>query len=268
MKNSLRFLNIYILIYVFFLYAPIMLLPLFSLNDSAIATFPIRGLTISWYKKLLQDETLLSAVWSSVLVAAVVAVVSTGLGVMAAMGLTRGRLPGRSFAMAIFLLPLVVPPIVLGVALLTLFRKILGFELSLLTVAIGHVLICLPYSILVLIARFESFDVSLEEASMDLGQSPLQTFRRITFPLVRPGVVASLLLTSVVSFDEFLIAFFLSGTEPTLPIVIWGSLRFPSKLPITLALGSVILIVTVALVVFAEIYRRKNVASDFLKVSR
>lgn len=251
-------LNVYAAIYLVFLYAPMVVLPLFSFNESSIAAFPIRGWTLRWYQALVQDKSVLSALQSSLIVATAAAVTSTSFGLLAAMGLTREAMPGRRLILTVLMLPLLLPPLVLGLALLTLLHKVLGMQLSYLTVILGHVLICLPYSILVLLARFEGFDRSLEEASLDLGQNALQTFRRVTLPLVFPGVVASLLLTSVVSFDEFLIAFFLSGTDPTLPMIIWGSLRFPAKLPLTLALSTSILVLTTSLVVLAEVYRRRQ----------
>jgi spermidine/putrescine transport system permease protein len=112
----------------------------------------------------------------------------------------------------------------------------------------------------VLIARFEGFDRNLEEASADLGEDPLMTFWRVTFPLMLPGIVASLLLTFITSFDEFLLAFFLSGTEATLPVYIWGQLRFPERLPMVLALGALILTASVALVILAEHVRNLGAA--------
>jgi spermidine/putrescine transport system permease protein len=123
---------------------------------------------------------------------------------------------------------------------------------------IGHLLICLPFAVAVLMARFEGFDVSLEEASRDLGEDGWMTFWRVTFPLVLPGIVASLLLTFIVSFDDFMIAFFLSGTEATLPVYIWGELRFPARLPRVLALGAVILVASVLVIAFAEWLRRSG----------
>ena len=113
--------------------------------------------------------------------------------------------------------------------------------LSLAAVVLGHLLICVPFAITVLIARFEGFDRNLEEASADLGEDGWMTFWRVTFPLMLPGIVASLLLTFITSFDEFLLAYFLSGTEATLPVYIWGQLRFPERLPMVLALGALIL---------------------------
>ncbi|NJO31905.1 MAG: ABC transporter permease [Rhodospirillales bacterium] len=257
-NRAMPLLNIYATIYLAFLYAPMVVLPLFSFNESSIAAFPIRGWTLRWYQDLLQDRSVLSALQSSVIVAITAAVASTGFGLLAAMGLTREAMPGRRLILTVLMLPLLLPPLVLGLALLTLLHKVMGMQLSYLTVILGHVVICLPYSILVLLARFEGFDRSLEDASLDLGQNALQTFRRVTLPLVFPGVVASLLLASVISFDEFLIAFFLSGTDPTLPMIIWRSLRFPAKLPLTLALGTSILVLTTSLVVLAEVYRRRQ----------
>jgi spermidine/putrescine transport system permease protein len=183
---------------------------------------------------------------------------STVLGLLAAKALTRGLAGGRFF-LGLSTLPLFIPDIVLGIALLILVTS-LSIPLSLSSVVIGHVLICLPFAIAVLMSRLEGFDVSLEEASRDLGENAWMTFWRVTFPLVLPGIVASLLLTFIVSFDDFLIAFFLCGTDTTLPVYIWGELRFPYKLPNVLALGASILAVSAALVALAEWVRRFGLA--------
>jgi len=113
----------------------------------------------------------------------------------------------------------------------------------------------------VLISRMEGFDNSLEEAALDLGESGWMTFWRVTFPIVLPGIVASLLLTFTISFDEFVLAFFLSSTDPTLPLYIWSSLRFPTKLPAVLALGASIFVISFFVVSFAEWLRRRGVKS-------
>jgi spermidine/putrescine transport system permease protein len=111
-----------------------------------------------------------------------------------------------------------------------------------------------------LMARFEGFDKSMEEAAADLGDNAWWTFWRVTFPIVFPGILASLLLTFTVSFDEFIMAFFLSGTDPTLPIYMWSQLRFPQKLPGVLALGSVILVVSFIVVFLSQILRGRGTA--------
>jgi spermidine/putrescine transport system permease protein len=135
----------------------------------------------------------------------------------------------------------------------------LGIPLSLFTIGAAHVLIATPFATFVMISRLEGFDANLEEASRDLGETGWTTFWRVTFPLALPGIVASLLLTFIESFDEFILAFFLSGTDATLPIYIWSQLRFPKRLPVVLALGACILLFTVITVAFAEWVRRKGV---------
>jgi spermidine/putrescine transport system permease protein len=246
-----RGLFIYALAYLAFLYGPVLFLPLFSFNDSAFIAFPLSGFTTKWYVQAFADEAMGHALINSLKVGAVTALLSTFLGLLAARGLTKYKLRGAGAILSFTSLPLFIPDIVLGISLLMMINTI-GLPLSLVAVTAGHTLICLPFAITVLMSRFEGFDPSLEEASRDLGENGLMTFLRVTLPLAAPGIVASLLLGFIVSFDEFLIAYFLAGTEATLPIFIWGELRFPTKLPQILALGAMILVATFALVLFAE----------------
>jgi len=241
--------------YLAFLYLPLLFIVLFSFNDSIYVAFPLKGLTFNWYAEMWRQEALVDSLGNSIKVAAAVAVVSTILGTLAAKAVTRYRLKGRGPVVAFIMVPFVIPGIILGISLLVLVSH-LGLELSLLTIGLGHVLIAVPFSMLVLISRMEGFDRSLEEASLDLGEGPWATFWRVTFPLALPGIVASLLLTFTLSFDEFIIAFFLSGTEATLPLFIWSQLRFPNNLPNVLAMGSCILLVSTFLVALAEWIRR------------
>ena len=152
--------------------------------------------------------------------------------------------------------PLVLPEIIVAISLLIVLLQ-LGLSLSLFTVVLGHVLICVPYSVSVLISGFEGFDRSLEEASADLGESAFGTFRRVTLPMVAPAIISSLLVSFTISLDEFIMAFFLTGTEATLPIYIWGQLRFAAKLPGVLALGTLLLFGSFILLTIAEILRRR-----------
>jgi spermidine/putrescine transport system permease protein len=250
-----RALFLYALVYVAFLYGPVVLLPLFSFNNSVFIAFPLSGFTTRWYSEMAGDRAMHAALWNTLTVGAIASLGSTIFGLLAAKALTQGRVPGRSAVLAATNMPLFVPEIVLGIALLLLLTTV-GVPLSLVSVTIGHLLICLPFALAVLMARFEGFDSSLEEASRDLGENAWMTFWRITFPLVLPGIVASLLLTFIVSFDDFMIAFFLSGTDVTLPVYIWGELRFPARLPRVLALGAAILVGSAVLIVLAEWLRR------------
>jgi spermidine/putrescine transport system permease protein len=141
-------------------------------------------------------------------------------------------------------------------------RKVFDVPLSLWTIGAGHVVQCVPLSMLVLMSRLQGFDRNLEEASLDLGESAWMTFWRVTFPLAFPGVVSSLLLAFTTSFDEFVIAFFLAGNESTLPLFIWSQLRFPAKLPGVLALGSCILVMSFVVVILADFARRRGVQTQ------
>lgn len=254
-------LTLYALLFVAFLYAPVLLMPLFSLNDGTFATFPLKGLTLRHYAEMAANGPMMAALWNSLVIAAIVTLVSTGLAIPAALALTRFRLPGAAPIIGFMMLPLVIPSIVIAVALLVIILRFLGIGLSLWTVAAGHVLICLPFCLSVLMSRLEGFDPALEEASSDLGCTPWQTFRRLTLPLAMPGVISSLLLGFIISFDEFVIAFFLTGTENTLPVYLFSQLRFPNKLPGTLALGSLILVGSAILVILAEVIRKRGAPS-------
>ncbi|MDH5557576.1 MAG: ABC transporter permease [Alphaproteobacteria bacterium] len=256
---GIRGLTIYGILYLVFLYVPVLFLPLFSFNDSIHISFPLKGFTVKWYEHMFANAELLDAFVNSLKVAGSVSVISTVLGVMAARAFTRYRFRGQRPALGLLALPLVVPGIILGIALLIM-SKWAGFQLSLITIAAAHVLIATPFATFVMISRLEGFDPNLEEASRDLGESGWTTFWRVTFPLALPGIVASLLLTFIESFDEFILAFFLSGDEATMPLYIWSQLRFPRNLPVVLALGACILAASIILVAFAEWVRRQGVS--------
>lgn len=254
-----RPLHVYALIYLAFLYIPVLFLPLFSFNDAIYIAFPLKGFTTTWYEQMLTLEPMHAALMNSVKVGSVSAVIATILGIFGAKAVTRYRIRGQKPVVAVIMLPLVIPGIILGVALLILLSRI-GISLSLYTVTLGHILISVPFAMATLIARFEGFDKSMEEAAHDLGDNAWWTFWRVTFPMVFPGVLASLLLCFTISFDEFIMAFFLAGTEPTLPIYIYSQLRFPQKLPGVLALGACILVVSFVVVFFSQWLRRRGVA--------
>jgi spermidine/putrescine transport system permease protein len=154
------------------------------------------------------------------------------------------------------MVPLVLPEIIVGVALIVVLIQ-LGMSLSAWTVIIGHVLICTPFSIAILQSAFNNMDRSLEEASMDLGESKIGTFFRVILPLVTPGIISSLLISFTISLDEFIIAFFLTGTDATLPVYIWSQLRFPARLPAIMALGFLMVVVSFILLLTAEYFRRR-----------
>ncbi|MFY9237871.1 MAG: ABC transporter permease, partial [Roseovarius sp.] len=240
-------------------YIPVLFLPMFSFNDSIYTAFPLQGFTLQWYQEMANNSAMLKALQNSIKLGVVVAIISTILGTMAAKAFTSYRIGYATPLKGFIAVPLVIPLIILGISLLVVFSR-MGVPLSLFTIGVSHIVICVPFSMLVMISRLEGFDNGLEEAAQDLGESPWMTFWLVTFPLALPGIVASLLLCFTISFDEFLLSFFLSGDQQTLPVYIWTQLRFPAKLPNVLALGSCILLASVVVVVLAEWVRRIGVA--------
>lgn len=247
----------YVVLYVAILYFPVLLLPVFSVNDSATPKLPLSGFTLKWYSSLAGNETMHSAAWNSLLVGVSASLLSTVLGICAARAITRHKFTGKGIASGLIMAPLILPEIIIAISLLVVLLGA-GIELSLLTVILGHLLICVPYSVTVLVSGFEGFDPSMEEASRDLGESAWGTLRRVTLPMLMPSIISSLLVTFTISLDEFILAFFLSGTEPTLPVYIWGQLRFAAKLPNVLALGSVMIAASLVMLTLAEVVRRRS----------
>ena len=258
-QSSVNSLLVYAYVFVFVIYAPSVLMVMFSFNDNIYQTFPLKGFTLKWYDQMIHQGPLLTSLRYSVEVGVIVSIISTIIALLASMALTRYRFPGKSTITVTSLVPLVVPYIILGISLLQFIRQVLDWKLSLWTIGAGHVLICVPFSMLVLMSRLEGFDKNLEEASRDLGENGWHTFWRVTFPLAWPGIVASLMMAFTTSFDEYLISAFLSGNETTLPIYIYSQLRFPQKLPGTLALGSSILIFSFFFVMVALRFMRRGV---------
>lgn len=252
-------LRLYALVYLLFLYAPIFLLPIFAFNDGTIIAFPLKGFTTSWFGQMFGNDTLARAVRNSMIIAVSSAVLATTLGIFAARAGSRFSFPGKGGIMGLIMLPLVLPEIIVAVSLLVVLLG-MGMTLSVFTVILGHVLICTPYAIAILNTAFSSLDRSLEEAAVDLGETKWSTFRLITLPLVMPGIISSLLISFTISLDEFIIAFFLAGNEPTLPTYIFSQLRFPKQIPMIMALGTCLVLLSIVLLTIAEYFRRRGIA--------
>lgn len=263
-REKNRPLAIYAVLYLAFLYVPVLFLPVFSFNDSIYISFPLKGLTTQWYASMIGNEPMLAALGNSIRVALATATISTLLGIFAAKAVTRYTMPGAKPVIATIMLPLVVPEIILGTALLIIIMQA-GGTLSLLTVTLGHVLLCVPFAMAVLMSRFEGFDRSMEEASADLGENAWWTFWRVTVPMAMPGITASFLLCFTISFDEFIMAFFLNGTQPTLPLYIWGQLRFPQEFPSVLALSSFVIAASFV-IVFIGLWINRSAHAGAIKV--
>jgi spermidine/putrescine transport system permease protein len=245
--------------YLIFLYAPIILLPVFAFNNAAIIAFPLSGFTTKWFSSLMHEPALHQAAKNSLIISVCASIFSTVLGVFAARASTRYNFPFKGGIIGMIMLPLVLPEIILAVALLVVMLG-LNVPLSIFTVILGHVLVCTPFSIAILSAAFQALDKSLEEAAYDLGETPASTFRLIILPLVMPGIISSLLITFTISLDEFIMAFFLAGTEATLPVYIFSQFRFPKAVPVIMALGTILVVLSVVLLAIAEYFRRRGIA--------
>ncbi len=251
---------IYFALLTFFLYAPILLLVVFSFNDARMLAFPLKGFTLQWYAELLDARELLDAVVNSFGLGIIASAVATALGTLAAIGIARFNFPGRNFFLAVSAMPMVIPYVVLGVALLILFAQ-WDVPLSLWTVGIGHVVINVPYAMLIVASRLAGFDANLEEAAMDLGETYWGTLRRVTLPMCAPAILSAFLSSFTTSFDEFAVSFFLIGNESTLPIYLYSQLRFPSRLPIIVTLAAILMVFSVLIVLFSEWLRRVGQAT-------
>jgi spermidine/putrescine transport system permease protein len=252
-------LRIYALFYLVFLFAPIVLLPIFAFNDSVVIAFPLSEQTTRWFGQMWADVQMFNALRNSLIVAASTAAIATTLGLLAARASTRFRFPGKGPVMGLIMLPLVLPEMIVAMSLLVMLLAV-GIPLSILTVIMGHVLICTPFAVAILSSAFQSLDQSLEEAAYDLGETPFSTFRLIILPLVAPGIVSSFLICFTVSLDEFIIAYFLAGTEPMLSSYIYGQFRFPANVPKVMALGTILVCVSIVLLAVAEYFRRRGIA--------
>ncbi|RYH02757.1 ABC transporter permease [Salipiger sp. IMCC34102] len=252
-------LRVYAIAYLIFLYAPIVLLPIFAFNDATIIAFPLSGVTTEWFGALVGNRSLQSALVNSLIIAGCTAVFATLLGICAARAGAMADYPGKRGITGFVMLPLVLPEIIVAVSLLVILRQVLGLDLGNWTIILAHVLICTPFSIAILNGAFGNLDPSMEEAALDLGCSRWEAFRLVTLPLVMPGIISSLLISFTISLDEFIIAFFLTGANPTLPVYIWGLLRFPAQLPIVMALGTILVGLSIILLTIAEIFRRRGI---------
>lgn len=256
-RRRLPFLSWYYVGLLGLLYLPLLILVLFSVNANTVLSFPLRGLTLEWYRQLFESEAVLRSARNSLVVALVVSVAATALGTAVALLVVRFRFRARMLLLGLSVLPLIVPFVVLAVALFVVFRA-LHIELSLWTIAIGHTVIALPYTVLIVLSRLLGFERHLEDAAMDLGASYPQTLRLVVLPIIAPAMVAAALCAFTVSFDEFAIALFLAGPDQTFPVYLYSQLRFASRLPVMIALGVLLMAGTLTLVFIAERIGRRR----------
>ncbi len=236
-----------------FLLLPIIFIAALSFGDSQWLIFPPPGWTLKWYQELFINPSWMAALWTSAKVAVIVTLLSVTLGLLASLGLTRGRFRGRGVLQAFFMTPMVLPVVVLAVALYAFFLRI-GLNGTLTGFVIGHLIIALPFSIITISNSLNGFDISLEAAAQVCGANPLQVKLRVTLPAIRLGLFAAAIFSFLISWDEVVLSIFMaSPTLQTLPVLIWSTLRADLTPVIaaasTLLIGfTVILMLHVALV--------------------
>lgn len=238
-----------------FLYVPILVLVVLSFNASGLPT-AWGGFSFKWYVKLAGDQNIIRPLINTLIVGGTTAVFSTVIGTMLALGVEKMR--SSSLLDGLLLTPMVIPDIVLAIALLSFFVAI-NMTLGLHTIVISHIVFCIAFVTAVVRARLDGFDGSLLEASTDLGAGRFTTFRRITMPLIMPGIIAGALLSFTLSFDEYMIASFTAGSSSaseTLPMHIYSMLRFGIKPDIN-ALAAVTLLVSFGLVFTAQRFNKE-----------
>jgi spermidine/putrescine transport system permease protein len=212
------------LVALLFLYLPLAMVLLFSFHETGAVSFPFTGFSLRWYRETLGDEIFRNTLWNSTVVAVSVSVVTLVLGTMAAYGLTRCTPRLRAPLALLFFLPITLPGLFVGIALLVYFAR-LEIQLSLTTVMIAHFVYVFPYFLLVAKAALDRLDPALEEAAADLGASPWRIFRKVTLPLIWPVLAGATALAFALSFDEFIITFFVIGSDSTLPMFMYSRLH-------------------------------------------
>ncbi|MCI1955273.1 MAG: ABC transporter permease [Oscillospiraceae bacterium] len=234
-----------------FLFLPIVVIVVNSFNATESKPYlSWKGFTFDWYGRLLQNAALLDSFRNTLLLAAVSTILSTIIGTIAAVGMFKYRFRGKSVIDALLYIPVVIPEIVLGIALLTLFATV-NIPRGMLSLVLAHVTFCIPFVIFNVRARLDGYDQSIEEASMDLGVGRLKTFFHITLPVLAPGIGGGALLAFTLSIDDVIVSYFTNGQTKTFPLKVMESIK-SGVAPDVNALSTLILVFTVLLVVLTQ----------------
>jgi spermidine/putrescine transport system permease protein len=239
----------YVGLILFFLYAPILVMALMSFNESEFYQLPFQYSTV-WYEKLWENDTILNSAWRSIWIALVVTVIATVLGTAASIALWRYEFPGKGVLQVLLFPPIAIPWLITGTAMLIFFFGV-GLGRGTPSVILGHVALALPYVIVVVTARLATLDRTLEEAARSLGASPWIVTRAVTLPWIAPGIVAGALFAFAVSFDQFVVSYFLSEPgDTTLPVLIYSAIR-KGFTPEINAISTIIIVLSMAAMLIA-----------------
>jgi len=232
-----------------FLWIPLLVMVILSFTVNASTFFPFRGFTLSHYTATFADSGLMRALWHSVQVATIAAVIATVLGVFASFALARYDFFLKSLYRTFGILPMVIPGIVLGMALLIYFRTLLGVQPGFWTVVLTHSVYGFPFVLLIVASRLYTFDESLEEAARDLGADPLTTFRDITLPIVAPAVGAGFLFAWIRSFEDFIRVYFVKGTMDVLTTTMFSMIKYGTAPKMNAISSFIVFVIAVVLAI-------------------
>src|SRR4051812_7359785 len=245
-----------------FLYLPLIVIAIYAFNSRRTATWPPPGFTLTWFDKAFHNHGVRSALWTSVEAGLGATAIALVLGTLASFAVSRHRFFGRETVSFLVILPIALPGIVTGMAFTTTFTQVLGIDLSLFTVIVGHATFCIVVVYNNAVARLRRLSASLEEASSDLGAHTWQTFRFVTFPGMKSALIAGCLLAFALSFDEIIVTNFTIGPgEQTLPIWIYSNLFRPHELPIVNAVAVIVIVISIIPVYLAHRLTREEGAA-------
>lgn len=229
-----------------FLYLPVVIVFIYSFNTSEMNIL-FEGFTTKWYASMLDNRVLMEAFRNSLIVCFVSTFVSTVIGTLGALAIHRFKFPGKQFLENMLYIPVVIPEVVLGISLLSVYTAA-SIPLSLNTIIYAHITFCIPFVLITVKARLAGLDNGLEEAAMDLGANPFTAFYRVTLPLLTPGIASGALLSITLSLDDVIVSFFTSGPDSqTLPLLIYGMVR-TGVTPEVNALCTIIMLVTMLII--------------------
>lgn len=254
-------LKIYALLFFLYIFAPLIIIFIFAWNDSEIYSFPLKGFTWKWFIEFFNDSIARKAILNSILIAAVSATISTLLAALLAIGLLKGSIKNTAIFLTLLLLPVLMPSLTIGIAALVFFRTI-GIPLGIPIVIISHVSISMSYAFLIMMGRLESIPVSIQEASVDLGSNWFGSIKDVIIPSLTPAIIAGWLFSFMISWNEFIVTYFLIGNNITLPVYIFSQLRFgisPKVNVISLLITLFTLAAIGTLIVIRKIYRKISV---------
>lgn len=242
-----------------FLFLPISVIVVNSFNATTTKPYMSwKGFTLDWYVKLWDNSSLLEAFGTTMLIAVISTILATAIGTLAAIGMYKYKFKGKAIIDGLLYIPVVIPEIVLGISMLTIFAKV-NIPRGLITLILAHVTFCIPFVIFNVRARLAGYDNSIEEASMDLGANRLVTFMEITLPVLAPGILGGALLAFTLSIDDVIISYFVYGQTKTYPLKVMESVK-SGVAPDVNALSTLILIATILFVVLTQgdLFKKKR----------